>query len=196
MSNDKRRHILDCALDVFFRYGFKRVSMNEIAEAAGISRPGLYLYFQSKEQVFSEAIERQGALLIEDIETNLNAYDTAANKLLYAFEVWTIRNFDRNKNSPEAREIVDATPLFARDAHKAVYEKFEALLASIMEDADIDIQRLGLSARDVARLLSSAMRGFKLVAQDGAELRQMLKSLIALALTSPSREETRKARNP
>lgn len=182
MSDDKRRHILDRALEVFFKYGFKRVSMNEIAEAAGVSRPGLYLYFQSKEQVFNEAIERQGSLLVEEISSNLLACGTPADKLLYAFDVWTIRNFDRNKNSPEAREIVDATPHFARDAHKAVYEKFNALLASIVDSADTDLQRLELSSNQVAHLLSSAMRGFKLVAEDGIELRRMLNGLIALTL--------------
>jgi AcrR family transcriptional regulator len=184
MNEEKRRHILDRALEVFFRYGFKRVSMNEIAEAASISRPGLYLYFQSKEQVFGEAIARQGALLIEEISSNLGAYETAADKLLYAFEVWTIRNFDRNKNSPEAQEIVDATPHFARDAHNAVYDKFDALLASVLVRAETNIQRSKLSPKQVAHILSSAMRGFKLVAKDGAELRRLIKGLIALTLQS------------
>ncbi|KAJ8137148.1 hypothetical protein OY671_009640, partial [Metschnikowia pulcherrima] len=70
MSDDKRRHILDRALEIFFKYGFRRVSMNEIAEAAGVSRPGLYSYFQRKEQVFSEAIARQGTSLVEEISSN------------------------------------------------------------------------------------------------------------------------------
>ncbi|CCW19066.1 Transcriptional regulator, TetR family [Sphingobium indicum BiD32] len=185
MNERKRHHILDRALEVFFRYGFKRVSMNEIAEAAGISRPGLYLYFQSKEQVFSEALARQGTLLVDEISSNLGAYESASAKLLYAFEVWTVSTFDRNKNSPEAQEIVDATPHFARDAHKAVYEKFESLLAAVVADAGTDIQYLKLSPSKVAHILSSAMRGFKIVAKDGAELRRMLKGLIALTLRTP-----------
>ncbi len=184
MSDEKRRHILDRALEVFFRYGYKRVSMNEIAEAAGISRPGLYLFFQSKEQVFNEAIARQGALLIDEISSDLGVYETAADKLLHAFDVWTIRNFDRNKTSPEAQEIVDATPQFAREAHKAVYAKFDALLASVLAGAGTDVQRLGLSPTQVAHILSSAMRGFKLVAEDGLELRRMTKGLVALTLRS------------
>jgi AcrR family transcriptional regulator len=45
MSDDKRTRILAAARSVFLRYGFKRVNMNDIADAAGVSRPALYLLF-------------------------------------------------------------------------------------------------------------------------------------------------------
>jgi AcrR family transcriptional regulator len=41
--------------------------MNEIAEAAGISRAGLYLYFKNKEEIFNAAIVHHGYTLIEEI---------------------------------------------------------------------------------------------------------------------------------
>jgi AcrR family transcriptional regulator len=37
---------------VFLRYGYKRVTMSDIAEAAGMSRAALYVGFKSKEDVF------------------------------------------------------------------------------------------------------------------------------------------------
>jgi AcrR family transcriptional regulator len=57
MDLAKRDKILAAALDVFVRYGYKRVTMNDIAAAAGISRPALYLVFESKEDIFKGVYE-------------------------------------------------------------------------------------------------------------------------------------------
>ena len=35
------------------RYGFKKTSMDDVAQAAGVSRQGLYLYFDTKEWPFA-----------------------------------------------------------------------------------------------------------------------------------------------
>jgi len=44
--------ILDAALVKFSAYGFARTSMADIAEAAGMSRPGLYQHYGNKEEIF------------------------------------------------------------------------------------------------------------------------------------------------
>lgn len=49
---DKKKAIADAAFQVFAEYGFRKTSMQLIADKAGMSRPALYLHFQSKEDVF------------------------------------------------------------------------------------------------------------------------------------------------
>jgi AcrR family transcriptional regulator len=51
-DDPKRAAVLTAALGVFGRYGFQKTSMGEIAKAAGISRPGLYLLFPNKEELY------------------------------------------------------------------------------------------------------------------------------------------------
>lgn len=51
-DDPKRAALLAAALGVFNRYGFKKTSMEEVARAAGISRPGLYLQFPNKEELY------------------------------------------------------------------------------------------------------------------------------------------------
>ncbi len=58
MSDDKKNRILAAARSVFLSYGFKRVNMNDIAEAAGVSRPALYVLFKNKEEIFIAAYLR------------------------------------------------------------------------------------------------------------------------------------------
>ncbi|GHF56454.1 TetR family transcriptional regulator [Streptomyces mashuensis] len=60
----RERQMLDAAVEVFARRGYNAASMDEIAELAGASKPLVYLYLRSKEELFSACLEREsGALL-------------------------------------------------------------------------------------------------------------------------------------
>ena len=52
----KRRQIMDGARRVFLGDGFDGASMNDIARVAGVSKGTLYVYFESKEQLFEAMI--------------------------------------------------------------------------------------------------------------------------------------------
>src|ERR1700721_1383605 len=53
-----RTRILDAAMLVFRRHGFRRSSIEQAAEAAGLTRQALYHHFKSKEELFRAVIER------------------------------------------------------------------------------------------------------------------------------------------
>ena len=55
----KRRQILDGARAVFLSQGFDAASMGEIARAAGVSKGTLYVYFESKEDLFQAIAQQQ-----------------------------------------------------------------------------------------------------------------------------------------
>jgi AcrR family transcriptional regulator len=63
----RRRQLLDVALDVFSVRGFHPTSMNEIAEAAGVTKPVLYQHFASKRQLYLELLDDVGGRLLEAI---------------------------------------------------------------------------------------------------------------------------------
>ncbi len=54
---EMRRRIIDSSRELFFRHGFSKVTTDEIAEAAGISKRTLYQYFESKGSLFLKVIE-------------------------------------------------------------------------------------------------------------------------------------------
>ena len=45
---ERRRQLLDVALHAFAENGFHKTSMNDVAEAAGVTKPVLYQHFASK----------------------------------------------------------------------------------------------------------------------------------------------------
>jgi AcrR family transcriptional regulator len=53
----QREAILKAATATFLRYGFKKTSMDDVAQAARVSRQGLYLYFDTKDFLFREALQ-------------------------------------------------------------------------------------------------------------------------------------------
>ena len=55
-SEAKRQAILEAAAAVFRESGFERTTMSDIHERAGCSKPTLYSYFDSKEELFIEVV--------------------------------------------------------------------------------------------------------------------------------------------
>jgi AcrR family transcriptional regulator len=64
---ERERLMLDAAGDAFAAHGFHGCSMDEIAAAAGITKPMLYRYFGSKEELYAAYLRLTGRELIEGV---------------------------------------------------------------------------------------------------------------------------------
>ncbi len=53
---DTKKRIITASRDVFRRYGYVKVSMDDIAGAAGMGRSSLYYYYKSKGEVFGDVV--------------------------------------------------------------------------------------------------------------------------------------------
>ncbi|WP_196258004.1 TetR family transcriptional regulator C-terminal domain-containing protein [Pelagibacterium limicola] len=58
IQREKQEAILEAALDVFSQYGFRGSTIDQIAEAAGMSKPNLLYYFKSKEDIHAPLLAR------------------------------------------------------------------------------------------------------------------------------------------
>lgn len=67
-----KEHLMLAALETFYRKGIARTSLNEIAQAAGVTRGALYWHFKNKEDLFDALFQR----ICDDIE-NCIAQDAA-----------------------------------------------------------------------------------------------------------------------
>jgi len=89
-GNGRREQILASALDTFAHYGYKKTSMEDVARAAAISRPGLYLLFGSKQELFTAAVTQAlDRSLIIVTEALADATQPLRDRLLHAFDGWT-----------------------------------------------------------------------------------------------------------
>ena len=81
--------VLETALTVFLRHGFRKTSMEDIAQAAGISRQGIYLHFKDKDAIFSASIQKS---LDDGVQAANRILDDEGlaleEKLLKALDEW------------------------------------------------------------------------------------------------------------
>jgi AcrR family transcriptional regulator len=66
-DNAKRRQIMAAARELFLAQGFDAASMGEIARTAGVSKGTLYVYFDSKEQLFEAIVSDECNRLTERV---------------------------------------------------------------------------------------------------------------------------------
>src|ERR1700712_2919590 len=64
----QRETILARAAELFARRGFTATSMNEVAEACGVSKPALYHYVRDKHQLLAEIAEAHVTRLLPLVE--------------------------------------------------------------------------------------------------------------------------------
>lgn len=55
---EKRELILQAALDIFSRFGFRGATIDRIAETAGMSKPNLLYYFRRKDDIYAALMQR------------------------------------------------------------------------------------------------------------------------------------------
>ncbi len=69
----KRRQILEGAQDVFLRMGFDAASMNDITREAGVSKGTIYVYFNSKEDLFVALCEHYRHTMFSELIATLDS---------------------------------------------------------------------------------------------------------------------------
>jgi AcrR family transcriptional regulator len=67
--------IVDAALEVFAEKGFAAAKLDDIARKAGISKATLYLYFDTKDEIFRAVAQSEVASLMEALERQVEGAD-------------------------------------------------------------------------------------------------------------------------
>jgi AcrR family transcriptional regulator len=165
----KRQRVADAALTVFQRYGFARTTMADIADAAGMSRPALYLLFPNKEEVFAAAVRAFNERGIRAIRSEVASLEGLERQLTYVCQAWIGAGYDQARQFPDAKDLTDLPLPPVQEAYAA----FQDLLAELMADA-VATTDWDTTAEELARLLVIAMRGFKGEAQDRQDLDRMI----------------------
>jgi AcrR family transcriptional regulator len=174
---------------VFLTHGYAATTMAALADAAGLSRQGLYLIFPHKEAVFTAAVTVMDADLHAGLEEGLARRRSCKSRLVFVCERWIAGIYDLQQSNPEAKDMDDlAFPIV-----RQVYGRFVGLVARLLREGRED--RIGAeAAQHLARVLVFAIRGFSATALDGRDMRRLAALQIdgvlgaAERLTSPAAE--------
>jgi AcrR family transcriptional regulator len=86
--NERPQEILDAALQVFAEHGLARARVEDVATCAGVSKGTVYLYFESKEELFREAIRDRIARTLEMLESATPPGDPVARLRRFIDAYW------------------------------------------------------------------------------------------------------------
>jgi AcrR family transcriptional regulator len=182
MTQIKEEKVLTAARSVFMRYGFKRATMSDLADAAQMSRPALYLIFSSKEEVFRALVTQIFNELLREVREGVSKHEGVAAQLTSAFEVWCVRPFEMIQASPDAKDILESGYEFATEITERAFSDFETILSDILRPIVSSQADPPLSSEQLAHILTTAALGFKESASSAVQLRQMIKGLITVVL--------------
>jgi TetR/AcrR family acrAB operon transcriptional repressor len=203
-----RARIIDAALLVFRRHGFRRSSIEQAAEAAGLTRQALYHHFDSKEALFRAVIER----LHEDaLAAEIAAADAAdkaggglADILVASVGAKLSQLAAALDGSPHVEELFSEHLLQARDLYQkyaAIYaEQLAATIARVCRKQGLALNA-GMTPRELARCIEMAVNGTK-SAYPGMQpvdaflkdLDTMLRTLVAGAVSPAKKPRAAKAK--
>jgi AcrR family transcriptional regulator len=182
MGDDKKSRILTAARSVFLSYGYKRVNMNDIAEAAGVSRPALYVLFKNKEEIFIAAYLRWVDETIAQVEAGMAQTALPKDKMARAFDIWAVGPFEMTRAALAAEELVNCNFAFAEAARDHGNATFEATIAPVVSKLSETHPAVSRIAPDrIAHVLVSAVRGFKQSAATPDDMRRLIDELLLLS---------------
>lgn len=163
--DDKRGTIIAAAFDVFMNYGFRKTSMDDIARAAGMSRPALYQVFRNKTEIFRAA---SLGILEKTSRQARAAFDTDkpfGERLFDSLDRSILALHRKIEATPHGAELIGVNDEIAGDIEEMWCDQMiEAIAAGLIEAekaGEIAIQPLGVSARIVATFVMQSMEGMK-----------------------------------
>jgi TetR/AcrR family transcriptional regulator of autoinduction and epiphytic fitness len=175
VSEVRRRALLDAAVAVFTRFGFRKTSMDDVARAAGVSRQGLYLVFSSKEELFRRALDHTlssqlNAALAVLSEANKNCEE----RLIAACDEWSGRF--AGAFGGDAADLMCAGTSLAGDTMRHYEEQFEQALADVFAAPPMHAlcRNVAVQPLEVARALHATARGLKHTSSSREDFRKAI----------------------
>ncbi len=84
-AEQRRNQLLEVAREVFSERGFHATSMDDVALAAGVTKPVLYQHFRNKRALFLELLEDVGRELLDDLYAETHEVSTGRERVERGF---------------------------------------------------------------------------------------------------------------
>lgn len=160
--------IENAAIQAFARYGYRRTSMEDIAQASGISRAALYLHFRNKEDIFRSIAAHFFEKAIADMTASLELPGLSAEEALRA--AFAAKDGDLMElvfSSAHGDELLDTGFSVSADIVAEGEAKVQALLAGWLAARSMSVD-FG-PYEELAHTIVAAMKGLKTNSKNYAE---------------------------
>ena len=171
LTKEKEKLILDAAQHRFSRFGYSKVTMDEIAEDIGLAKASLYYYYPAKEYIFRSVIRREQEEFLRQIAQILATHSLASQKLIaYVRHRIPFGNQLSNLSALDTKLWQDAKPAF-KELFKTFAQEELMILTSILREGkqsgELDVS----SPEKTAETLLHVLQGLRLRFMRSSQLR-------------------------
>ncbi|MGE0321914.1 MAG: TetR/AcrR family transcriptional regulator [Polyangiaceae bacterium] len=129
---DTQARVLEAAVRCVERWGIEKVSLGDIAKEAGVTRPTVYSYYDSRDAVVAAALLQRGYEFGERMKAHLRGFGGAEERLIEA----VVYALDKLPKEPYLTLITDASlgeivkrqALTSLEGQKICLEIFQVIL--------------------------------------------------------------------
>ncbi|AOP33785.1 hypothetical protein A0128_07975 [Leptospira tipperaryensis] len=159
---DRKTDILNSALIVFFKYGFRKTSMDEVARAADVSRQGLYLHFATKEDLFRAVVQNTLQNSLDAAKKMLSDKELSIEeRIVSAFDAWMGQYVGMLASG--ASDLVEASKNLLGSTIHEYEEQFLKAIGKTIQESELKnyYSGAGLKIKDLVETLNQTSVGLK-----------------------------------
>jgi AcrR family transcriptional regulator len=140
-TGSMKDRIIQEATRLFTERGYHGMSMREVAEACGVSKPALYYHFQDKDALFLAVLESYLEETARSLEQARTQSDNAAKQLTAMMTALFTQSVEQRamiRLSPQEQKYLpnEARIRFSEQYHQRFIGQFEAVLRAGMESGE------------------------------------------------------------
>ena len=162
LTEFRTAEILDAARRVFADRGFHEATVDDIAEAAGVAKGTVYLYYHSKRDIYWAALKHGIAALHEELEREMSAAKTVAGKV-HAFIATKMRFIEQDRDFFKIyySEFGNAFahPTQVHEEFRELYNRQARLLEGVLQEGVRQRTIRNIRRSGMAAVISDITRG-------------------------------------
>jgi len=190
-SSAKPNAIVLAGLQLFTQYGYRKTSIDDIAQAAQVAKRTVYLHFENKAAVFLAILEYLGEQVRQRCAAAELAGGTPVQRLMGLLDAYFGMGFDLFSKSEHMPELEETFSKLARsrigDLNTEYENRLARFLRSLEKEGDIGGPPRGLTVDQIVHILMRAAEGAKHDAKvqgDRKALERRLRELAVLAIAA------------
>ncbi len=148
-KENKRKTILEKAVECFTRYGYDKTTLDDIGKACHLNKASLYYYYKNKEQIFLNVLQNEAMDYVNAIDEKILKIKDPEKRILKLMD-FRLENYQKilnlHKLSIENLHVIN-------DKFKSELERLEQLEQNVIEVALKEFYK----GKDVVKIARSIM---------------------------------------
>lgn len=177
--------ILDATDRLLARYGYKKMTIDDLAAEVGIGKGSVYLYFPSKEEIVLSHVDRIVERVVEKFKTIVAEDVSSEEKLRQMLVARVIIRFDSVQHyTQNLNDLLAALRPKLLERRRNYFETEAAIFSEVIEEGKQAGQFAGLDSTEAAKMILTATNSllpYNLSAQELGERGEMEEKALNLA---------------